>query len=183
MDRRDFLSATVSAACLGSLDTFGPRRQRTARSAPTAARLRRRPPQAMQSGAANGYSLSRASPPGIRPPRPDYLATVDLDPEVPDLLAGGFSRTGTCPGGRRRRAAPFRLECSCVQLPRRSLATAAATWWCPGPSCVPGRIHIIDAADHRGAEDAQGDRAKARLPIKRTSRLRTRCIAWPAARS
>ncbi|HEX3658328.1 MAG TPA: selenium-binding family protein [Pirellulales bacterium] len=137
MHRRDFLSATLSTACLGSLTSSA---LGANDGAVCAGRTFASPGQAMQAERERLLFVTCIAA-GDKKSRPDYLATVDLDPKSPtysrvasrlampevgdELHHFGWNTCASCHGEGR-----------C----RRYLVV---------PGLRSGRIHIIDAADHR----------------------------------
>ena len=93
--------------------------------------------------------------------KPDYLATIDLDPESKTYAKW-------CTGSRCRTSA---TNCTTSAGMRAPLATGhRARRYLIIPGIVSGRIHIVDTADPGRTETASGDRAGRDRPQDQADR-------------
>ena len=105
----------------------------------------------MQAAAREAALHDRRSTPAPASTRPDYLATIDLDP-ASQTYSQVIHRLAMPNVGDELHHFGWNACASCHGEPG-----TAATSIIPG--LVSGRIHIVDTAEPARAEDAQGDRA------------------------
>ncbi|HEX4147883.1 MAG TPA: selenium-binding family protein [Pirellulales bacterium] len=139
MQRRDFLSATLSTACLGSLASG----LRAAVEEPLCAGRTFASPQLAMAADPERLLFVTCIAAGEKTSRPDYLATVDLD-QKSATYSQVVGRLAMPHAGDELHHFGWNTCASCHALPghcRRYLVV---------PGLRSSRIHIVDGADPRG---------------------------------
>ena len=102
---------------------------------------------------------------------PGYLATVDVDPSLADLLAGDP------PAGDAATSATSCTTSAGTHAARATATRRKARRYLIVPGLRSSRIYIVDTADPRAPQAAQGDRAGDRSRPRPSSPRRTPCTA------